>query len=63
MQVSFAENEIDGAAFMDLLGDSNEFKSLFPVMGDRLRLKKAIEHGPVPRTPSYSGREFSVIRF
>ncbi len=22
-----------------------------------------LERGPVPRTPSYSGREFSVIRF
>ena len=32
MHVSFAENEIDGAALMGLLGDSNEFKSLFPVM-------------------------------
>ncbi|XP_062519497.1 uncharacterized protein LOC134194569 [Corticium candelabrum] len=38
----FAENEIDGTALRSLLQDQAELKTALPIMGDRLRLKRAV---------------------
>ena len=40
--VSAAENEIDGTALRSLLQDQAELKTALPIMGDRLRLKRAV---------------------
>ena len=38
----FAENEIDGSTLMDLTNDIEEFKTVLPKSGHRLKVKKVI---------------------